>query len=58
MQLILESGSMVFNRGIWGQLPTLVHIVNTLSELTPGEYTLAIWPKPVVAKTSAQRIWR
>lgn len=54
-----ETATLVFNRGTWEQLPTLVHIVNALSELTLGECTQAMMTKTRGAKDlSDQRILR
>lgn len=54
-----ETAAVVFNRGTWEQLPTLVHIVNVLSELTLGECTQAIMTVSHGAKDlSDQRILR
>jgi len=54
-----EKASLVFNPGTWEQLPTLVHIVNTLSELTLGECTVAMMTKTRGGKDlSDQRILR
>jgi len=54
-----ESASMVFNPGTWEQLPTLVHIVNTLSELALGECIDATMTKTHGGKDlSDQRILR
>ena len=36
-----DIATQVFNRATWEQLPTLINIVNTLSELTLGECTQA-----------------
>lgn len=54
-----ETATLTFNPGTWEQLPTLVHIVNTLSELTLGECTQAMMTKSHGAKDlSDQRILR
>ena len=54
-----ETASLVFNRGTWEQLPTLVHIVNTLSGLILGECTEATITKARGSKDlSDQRILR
>ena len=48
-----------FNKATWEQLPTLVHIVNTLSDLTLGECTQALMTKTVGGNNlSGQRILR
>lgn len=54
-----NAASLIVNPGTWEQLPTLVHIVNALSELTLGECTLATMTKTRGAKDlSDQRILR
>ena len=54
-----ETAALVFNSGTWEQLPTLVHIVKTLSELTLGECTQAMMTKTRGAKDlSDQRVLR
>jgi hypothetical protein len=59
MTMQAETASLNFNRGTWEQLPTLVHIINTLSELTLGECTQAIMTKTLGGKDlSDQRIIR
>jgi len=40
--LLAKTASGTFHRATWEQLPTLVHIVNILSDLTLGECTRAI----------------
>lgn len=52
-----DNATLSFNRGTWEQLPTLIHIVNTLSELTLGECTQALMTKTVGGNDlSSQRI--
>jgi len=54
-----ETATLVINRGTWEQLPTLVHIVSCLSELTLGECIQAKMTKSRGAKDlSDQRILR
>ena len=54
-----DSASITFHPGSWEQLPTLVTIVNTLSELTLGECTQALMTKTRGGKDlSDQRILR
>ena len=54
-----EAAVLSFNPGTWEQLPTLVHIVNVLSELTLGECTKSIMTKTRGGKDlSDQRILR
>ena len=54
-----EAATLVFNPGTWEQLPTLVNIVNILSELTLGECTQAMMTKARGGKDlSDQRILR
>jgi len=54
-----ETATLIFNCGTWEQLPTLVHIVNSLSELTLGACTQAMMTKTCGSKDlSDQRILR
>jgi len=56
---LAQSASGHFRQSSWEELPTLVHIVNTLSELTLGECTSALMLKAKGGKDlSDQRILR
>lgn len=54
-----QQAALTINPGTWEQLPTLVHIVNTLSDLTLGECTQALMTQTRGGKDlSDQRIVR
>lgn len=54
-----QTATLTFNCGTWEQLPTLVHIVNSLSDLTLGACTQAMMTKTRGSKDlSDQRILR